>query len=167
MSINEKKSWLLRPKLLGILVIVLVIIALTEVIFQVGFKNKLLQVQVNENTNNSNTPAKFPLPPEQDEIFSRTGIITEINNNVLSIAATIRKGDTFSEATLKIITNDSTRFSALKTSPIPDKVTDEERLTEISFKDIVIGNTITATAETNIKELSEFVAIEIRRIDRI
>ena len=168
MSRNGKKPRPVSPKLFGMLVIVLAVIALVLAILQIGIsKVKQDQVQINENSNNSNTATKLPLPPEEDEIFSRTGIITDINSNILSIAATIRKGDSFSETTLKIITNDSTKFSALKTSPIPDKVTDEERLTEISLKDIAIGHTITAMSETNIKDLLEFTAIEIRRIDRI
>lgn len=170
MSINEKKSAPISPKLLGTLVVILAVIALVIAIFQIGIsigKVKQAQVQVNENTNNSNTTTEFPLPPEEDEIFSRTGIVTDINDNILSISATIRNGDAFEKTTIKVITADSTKFFALKISPIPDKATDEERLTEISLKDIAIGHAITATAETNIKNELEFSVIEVRRVDRI
>lgn len=169
MSRNKKEPAVFNPKILGMLVIILALLAVAVALFQVGISlGEVKQAKQSQNINNSNSSTKtIPLPPEEDEIFSRTGIVTEINNNVLSLAATIRKEDGFSEATLKIVTNDSTRFSALKTSPIPDKVSDEERITEISLKDIAIGNTITATAETNIKDQLEFTATEVRRIDRI
>lgn len=168
MSRKGKEPTTISPKLLGVLVVILALISLGLAIFQVGINvGKVEQAQDSQENSNISVNKSTPLPPEATTVTSRTGIVVDINNNNLQISATIRKGDTFEDTTLTILTTDSTIFSALKTSPIPGKVSDEERLTEITLQDIQIGNTVMAEAATNIKDSLEFEAVSLRRIDRI
>lgn len=169
MSRKERKPYNINPSTSIILVVSLALIALGMAIFQFGYSTGKANKQDKSltATTNSQTVISAPLPPEPDEVYSRSGQVTEIQDNAIIITAKIRNGQVVEDANLTAKLTDSTLFIALKKSPIPGQVPEEEEETEISEADINPGDTVLVISTTNIKNKTEFEAIEIRRIDRV
>lgn len=95
--------------------------------------------------------------PVAGEMFSISGKITEIQANVLSIETTIQDFHTVPEEwetkIVKITVADETRIIKF------DVETGEQ--TEVNLSIFKVGNQISANAEENIKDKTEFIATSI------
>lgn len=95
--------------------------------------------------------------PVSEEIFSISGEITEIQDNVLSVESIVQGPYVLPEEwkteIFKIIVTDETKITKF------DMETDET--SEANLSDFKVGNQINAITEENIKDKTEFTATSI------
>jgi hypothetical protein len=104
---------------------------------------------------------------ELDFIDSRSGEITLVNDPDIYIKAKYILNNQFVEKTLKIKTDSSTKFLQYNLQELNQLSHEqwEEAKTEITFKDLKVGDQITAISKNNenIKDKTEFLASKIEK----
>ena len=119
--------------------------------FYCGFKylstnNRNYNSNINLQTNQSN----IDLPPTPSETFSLSGLIKTISETEI----------TLENQPVKILINPDTQYNKIINDPqtAPPLPEQASNLSEITLSDLAVGQLVSAQAEENIKDKSEFIA---------
>ncbi|MFH1537159.1 MAG: hypothetical protein ABID45_04170 [Patescibacteria group bacterium] len=103
------------------------------------------------------------LPEEQEEIYSYSGKIIELNDNSVTIEVQVIESMNLIKKDVIINIDNNTKINKIdiSTPPMPDEDILEE---EISFSDLNVDDEILVKAEENIKHKNKFTASTVTLI---
>lgn len=152
------------PVLIAAILVVILLILTNSLSYYLG--QRVNQKNQNISTTNSNSVSTTNLlvSPESEVIYSRSGNITKIENQIISIKVNIITNGTFEQRIITVTTNDETKFVKrdilAEISQRPGQSFPEPET--ISLEDFKEGDRIIAQASENIKDKTEFMASEIQ-----
>lgn len=103
------------------------------------------------------------LPPEQDEIYSYSGIVKEVGDNSLIMESEIVRDYNLYKEELEVVLGPDTSYTMIDVTDPPPEQGDYPR-EEIGREEIGPGGFVSVTADENIKDKKEFAAENVELI---
>ncbi len=169
-SANERQ---VRATLISALVIGALLILLVAAYF---FGQRLLvgsRADGNANTNSATVAgtANSLIPPEADEVFSRTGTITDLRGSTLTLQAVMydAASSAYVNTALTITLNTATSYAQVDRTkpispPLPGQPATQYPVTTIARGTLAAGDIATVFSKDNIRGLRSFTASEVRKV---